>query len=245
MQFALRSWYWLIAVAALVLTLGALAILEALSKSPSGLYSGWAQVIGTMLAIVGAVMGSAYHSDREGRLNSAQKMRATYLICRASGRHVVDIDRWIRHAALPDQPQYHRDMDRLRNYPEAWTAWVSNRYEGYVEALSRIELDTLSDAAFLDNVLTIRTRLKWISINVSPNLGKSEINPQTKRRLGLASRDVLQALAEMRKRTDKVLSDASLPKITSEEAQPFPTAPPPPVLKAQDHAAWFNNLRIA
>lgn len=245
MPFLKRNSYWLIAVAFLLGGLITFGIYSIKLVDERQDYAAWAQVLGGMLAIVGAVFGSALHSEQQAKIAAAERMKAAYLISRAAGGHVVDVDRWLRHGAGADSEQFSKDMERVRNYPSAWEAWIEDRYDAYLETLNRIDLDTLSDGAFLDNVLSIRSRLKWLKLNVSPNVGRSSIDADQQRRLGLAARDVLKALAEMRQRADKALKHASLPTISSAEAEPFPSSSPPPVLKLADHEKWHVRIKAA
>ncbi len=204
-------------------------------------FASWAQVGGTMLAIVGSVFAGYLHADRQSRIAEAERFKAAYLLTRAAGSPVIDVERWLRAGAL-DVDQVERDWKRVRRYREAWPAWIHDRYDGYLESLEKLDILTLADGAFIDNVLSVRSRLKWLGANVSQHVGLHKLDKNTEQRLSWAARDVINALAEMRERADLALDKAGLPKISQGEAKPFPNASPSSHLKESDRLAWEGLL---
>jgi len=226
---------------------GVLAGLIHYSAWPTGTneFAAWAQVVGAILAILGAGFLASRYAEDQARIAHAENLKAAYLLSRRAGSPVVDIERWLRAGAAPNEEQVAADWDRVRNYPHAWPAWIEERYEGYLYAMARIDLKTLADGEFLDDILSVSSRLKWVKTAIGPKVGNTQLDHGESQRLSLAARDVLYALAAMRKRADTALQSAGLPSVTVAEAKPFPVAEPSKHIKAEKRRHWDEALRNA
>ncbi|MNC44668.1 hypothetical protein D3C75_935850 [compost metagenome] len=97
------------------------------------------------------------------------------------------------------------DAAELARYPQTWAAWGPERHEAYLEMLSRLTITGRDSGDFMEGVITIRGRLKWVKDVAGPKIGSGSLSTDEREMLARAADSVIEALIKMKAIADKAL----------------------------------------
>lgn len=183
----------------------------------------WAQVWAAMLAIAGTGLFGLYHQQAQRQSDEAAQLESAYILSRDAAALVIKASRLEWGTVGPEGAM--DDAIELARYAQTWAAWGPERYEAYLDMLSRITVSGRAAGDFMEGVITIRGRLKWVKADVGPHIGTGVLTTNQKDMLARAADSVIEALIKM-----KAIADgAAGPRNTIKPKGFFSQSAPPGV----------------
>lgn len=186
-------------------------------------FYGWIGVLGTFLAISGSVAVGYVHHRYQKEIDASDRITAIYIVARAAGKEVLNLDRYNRSAAESEKERI-SDINGLAGFRRKWNAWIPDRYHGLAAMMERYDATGRESGDFMTHLLTVITRINWLAKIGGATYASRDLNDDEQTLLAEAATSIVISLYYMRRELDTIRQRAG--QVALQSAQ-FPATRAP------------------